>query len=101
MDYLLGLDLGTTHLKAVVFDAAGRQIATARRSTPTHHPRPEWAVYEPEEIWQGIAGAIREVVSALNDPVAIRALAVASMGEAGVPLLAHDGMRAGTPGLVR
>jgi len=90
MDYLLGLDLGTTHLKAVVFDAAGRQIATARRSTPTHHPRPEWAVYEPEEIWQGIAGAIREVVSALNDPVAIRALAVASMGEAGVPLDAHD-----------
>lgn len=86
MQYLLGLDVGTTNLKAVLYDVEGHPVATALRSTVTYHPRPEWAVYDAEEIWQRISDAIRQVVAEIGDPAAVCGLAVASMGEAGVPL---------------
>jgi len=86
MSYLLGLDVGTTHLKAVIYDLEGRVVATALRPTATHHPRPQWAVYQPEEIWQGVAQAIREVLHQVGDPTQVEGLAAASMGEAGIPL---------------
>jgi xylulokinase len=90
MDLLLGIDVGTTNLKAVLYDLAGNQVAVARRATITHHPRPDWAVYDSEEIWQGIADAIRAVIAEIQEPTRVRGIAVASMGEAGVPLDEND-----------
>jgi xylulokinase len=88
---LLGLDVGSTNIKAALFDRTGRSRAIAVRSTVTHVPRPGWAYYEPAEIWELTAGAIREVLVGLP-PDQVRAIvgvAAASMGESGVPLDAH------------
>lgn len=88
MDYLLGIDLGSTSLKAVVYDLDGRLISRASRPTEVVHPgdRPEWAIWRPEQIWGGTADAIREAVSKLNDARSIKALAVTGMGMDGVPV---------------
>ena len=67
MSYLLGVDVGSTNLKAVLFDTSGRQVA--KRETPTELCRPdpahpEWAVWRPEQIWGGVAQSIRGALAA-------------------------------------
>ncbi len=89
MDLLMGVDLGSTSLKAIVYDLDGRVVA--RGSSPTELVRPdeahpEWAVWEPEQIAGGTLAAIRQAVAGLDDPRRIRGLAVTGMGMDGVPV---------------
>ncbi len=89
MDYLMGIDLGSTSLKALVYDLDGNCVATGSRPTEKVHPNadhPEWAVWEPDQIFGGAADAIREAVGQLDDPSQIRAVAVTGMGMDGVPV---------------
>jgi len=89
MDYLVGIDLGSTNLKAIVYDATGRVAARASRPTQRFNPdpeRPQWAIWKPEQIWGGVAESLREAVSQLDDPTQIRGVAVTGMGMDGVPL---------------
>ncbi len=83
---LLGLDLGTSHLKAHAFTLTGREVAACRRPTPMLHPRPGWGEMDPETLWQTCTVLLRELavqVAGQGTPVAI---AITSVGEAGVPL---------------
>ena len=71
MDYLLGVDLGSTSLKAVVYDTAGRVRASAARPTLNHAQdaaHPDWIVWRPEQIWADTAAAIREADEAPGPP---------------------------------
>jgi sugar (pentulose or hexulose) kinase len=71
MDYLAGIDLGSTSLKCVIYDLAGNVVASGSRPTEQHHPNPdhpEWTVWQPEQIWGGTAAAMREAVAQLDDP---------------------------------
>ena len=89
MDYLMGIDLGSTSLKAVVYDLEGNAVAKGSRPTERFHPNPdhpEWTVWQPEQIWGGTAAAIRDAVTALDDPGQIRGVAVTGMGMDGVPV---------------
>lgn len=86
MSLLVGVDVGTTNTKAVLYDPArGKVLATASRPTITHHPRLGWSEFDPAEVWRGVAEAVREIAAACA-PGAVAAIAVASMGEAGVPV---------------
>ena len=90
MDYLMGIDLGSTSLKAVVYDLEGNVVSKASRATELAHPEPdthpEWAVWLPEQIWSGTAEAAREAISALESPNDIKGVAVTGMGMDGVPV---------------
>jgi xylulokinase len=63
-DALLGLDLGTSSVKTVMFDLDGRVLACAQRDYPTARPHPGWAEQEPATWWEASAATIREVLSA-------------------------------------
>jgi len=89
MDYLVGIDLGSTNLKAIVYDTAGNAVARASRPTERFNPfpdHPQWAIWKPEQIWGGVSESLREAVSQLDDPGRIRGVAVTGMGMDGVPL---------------
>ncbi len=86
MPYLLGIDFGTTNVKAVVYDTWGKALASAAVRTETEHQGPQRAVYPPDKVWSSIVSVIRQVVAELGEAAGIEALAVASLGEAGVPL---------------
>jgi len=89
MDYLAGIDLGSTTLKSVIYDLAGRVVASASRPTERFNPsaeHPEWTVWQPEQIWGGAAAAMKEAVSRVDDPRRVRAVAVTGMGMDGVPV---------------
>lgn len=83
MAYLIGLDIGTTNTKALLYDPEqGRVIDQAALPTPTDHPAPGWSQHDPEQLWQTAAACLRR--AAAGRPVA--ALAVSSLAEAGLPL---------------
>jgi len=88
MDYLVGIDLGSTSLKAVVYDPDGNAVAQASRPTERFpDPKnPDWVIWKPEQIWGGTAQALKEAIATLDDPAAIRAVAVTGMGMDGVPM---------------
>lgn len=87
MPLLLGLDVGTTSIKAVVYDSGrGEIVAQAAAPTPTSHPRPGWTNFDAEGLWQGVVSCTKQALAALPPASQVAAVAVASMGEAGVPV---------------
>ncbi|GCE06592.1 xylulokinase [Dictyobacter aurantiacus] len=60
MQTLLGIDLGTTGVKAALFAADdGRVIADAFIEYPLFHPHPGWAEQNPTDWWEATLSAIR------------------------------------------
>ncbi|MBA4422692.1 MAG: glycerol kinase [Syntrophus sp. (in: bacteria)] len=55
MAFLLALDQGTTSSRAIVFDAAGRPVASAQREVNQIFPHPGWVEHDPCEIWESQA----------------------------------------------
>jgi xylulokinase len=65
MQALLGIDLGTTGVKAALFAADdGRILADAFFDYPLYHPHPGWAEQNPAEWWQATISAIRACLDA-------------------------------------
>ena len=57
---LLGIDIGTTGVKAALFSADdGRTLSWAFVEYPLFHPHPGWAEQNPEDWWQATISAIR------------------------------------------
>jgi len=83
---LIGADVGTTNIKVVAFDRSGRAVEGVSSPTPTRYPKPGRAHYDPEELWSTFASTLRRVTQKLDDPGRVASIAVASIGEAAVPL---------------
>lgn len=82
---LLGLDIGITGCKAVVFSAEGHALAEAYQEYPLYQPHPGWMELDPEEVWAAVRAVIGQVTGAVpGDPV--RALSISTHGESVVPL---------------
>jgi len=58
-DYALGVDIGTTSTKAVVFDLGGRVVAHHSVEYPLLTPTPATAEQDPEEIFRAVLEAIK------------------------------------------
>ena len=65
-------------------------VASAAQPTPTRTLGSDSAELDAEDLWSAIVAVLRRVVAEVPDSKAIRSVAVASVGEAGV-LLADDG----------
>lgn len=61
MDLILGIDIGTSACKAAVFDTHGSVVAEASRPYPVHHPRPGWAEQNPDDWWDAVVLALRDI----------------------------------------
>ena len=59
---IVGVDIGTTSTKAVVFDTDGRVVAHHAVEYPLLTPTPAAAEQDPEEIHRAVLTAIREAV---------------------------------------
>ena len=86
---LLGLDVGTTGVKAVAFDASGRPLASSYRGYPLSHPQPGFSEIENRLWWTAVEEVLREVNARVaDDPV--EALSTSAHGEA-FCLVSKDG----------
>jgi xylulokinase len=90
MQLLLGIDVGTTAAKAAAFDEQGRTLATGQSSYSVQYPQPGWAEQEPEQLWQGVVAAVRQMIQQLPPNRVIRALGVSSQGATTILLDEQD-----------
>jgi xylulokinase len=56
---LLGIDLGTSGVKAVLLGGDGRLLAEATAGYPVDSPHPGWAETDPAAWWRAVAAAVR------------------------------------------
>lgn len=84
---LLGLDLGTTTTRALLFDLSGRPIAEAYRELRIVHPKPGWAEYDPAVCWQATIEVIGQVLRQRDvSPGDVRAVGLTGLLHALVPV---------------
>ncbi|WP_434621065.1 xylulokinase [Tabrizicola sp. M-4] len=67
--HLIGIDVGTTSVKAVMLDAAGRRLADFAAGYPTMRPAPGRAEQDPED-WLRLVRRALERFAAVGGPVA-------------------------------
>lgn len=77
---LLGIDLGTTALKAVAFNERGVQAAEASVEYNLLTPAPDWVEAEPETYWRSLKTALRDLEKAC-DLKSIEAIGFSAQGE--------------------
>jgi xylulokinase len=58
---LVGLDVGTTGLKAVALTPEGELVARAEHAYPLTTPLPGWAEQDPEDWWRAAEGALGDL----------------------------------------
>jgi xylulokinase len=61
---LIGIDVGTTAVKAVLLDSAGTRLASFSRPHPTERPEPGAAEQDPREWMAGVLGALAKFAAA-------------------------------------
>ena len=58
---LVGLDVGTTGVKAIAISPQGEVLARAEEEYPLSIPQPGWAEQDPEDWWQASERALAAV----------------------------------------
>ncbi|MGF1481872.1 MAG: glycerol kinase GlpK [Cyanophyceae cyanobacterium] len=74
--YVLGLDLGTTGNRAILFDRRGAIAAQAYQELTQSYPQPGWLEHDPQEIWRDTQKCIQQVLQTQG----IAAAQVAAIG---------------------
>ncbi len=62
MDYLMGIDVSTTGVKALIIARDGTVIASANTNQPISTPFPLWSEQDPADWWQSSLNSIRQVL---------------------------------------
>ena len=67
MEYLVGIDIGTSGTKSVLFDTNGRAVASAAEEYPMAQPQNGWAEQEPDDWWRAVCSTLKKIVPAAAD----------------------------------
>ena len=82
MNCYLGLDMGTTGVKAVVFDCNGVPLGIGLAEYTLETPKPDIVELDAEIYWESAKNALSQAVGKANiDPACIRALSVTGQAE--------------------
>ncbi len=89
--YVVGADVGTSALKAVLVHPERGVVAAAEHAYPMDRPEPGWAQNDPEDWYRALARAVAGVLAAAAVPASlVRALCVVGQRDIAV-LLDRDG----------
>jgi xylulokinase len=83
---LIGVDVGTTNVKAGAFTLGGRALAIASAELQVNRPRPGWASYNPIDLWRQTVRVLVEVSRSIAGRFEPEAIAVSSMAETAIPI---------------
>ncbi|MGH4049972.1 MAG: xylulokinase [Clostridium sp.] len=90
MNYLIGIDIGTSGTKTVLFDTEGNTISSALKEYPMQQPHIGWAEQNPEDWWDATYNTIKEVITKSGvDPKQIKGIGLAGQMH-GLVLLDKD-----------
>lgn len=91
MRYLLGVDLGTSGTKTVLFDEAGKTVASKTIEYPLYQPKNGWAEQDPLDWYNATIDSIKNVLETSQiNPADIAGLSIAGQMH-GLVMLDKDG----------
>ncbi len=64
MTAVIGVDVGTTGVKAIAISPDGEVIAKAEQAYPLSTPRPGWSEQDPEDWWRAAQAALQALAAA-------------------------------------
>ena len=89
--FFLGIDCGSTMVKAALFDRSGKEIAVHSAKNKLLHPHSGWTETDMEAVWNNTVTVIREVVRSSGvDPKQIACIACCGHGN-GLYLVDENG----------
>lgn len=62
MNYLLGVDIGTSGTKTVLFDETGKAISSKTKEYSMYQPKNGWAEQDPDDWWNACVETIHAVL---------------------------------------
>ncbi|NEP18462.1 MAG: gluconokinase, partial [Leptolyngbya sp. SIO4C1] len=71
--YVIGVDIGTTSTKSVLFDHSGQVVHKCSIAYPLYSPTPATAEQEPNEIFSAVINTVRQVTNQV-DPASVTCL---------------------------
>ena len=83
---LIGVDVGTTNVKAGAFTPQGSALFIASAELKADRPKPGWATYNPADLWGQTVRVLVEVSRAISGRFEPVAIAVSSMAETAIPI---------------
>lgn len=66
MNYLIGIDVGTSGTKTVLFDEQMNVVSSAMREYPLSQPQNGWAEQNPADWYNAVIETLKEVISGIN-----------------------------------
>ena len=74
MKKFIGLDIGTSGVKALLITEQGNILSSATEEYPLYAPFPLWSEQDPEDWWQASIKVLRKVASQVATPSEITAI---------------------------
>lgn len=82
MDTLfLGIDAGTTKIKAVLFNQRGEELKLARRTPKLQREGNDYVTQDMNDVWINVVDAIKEVVCGCEKQGEIKAIGITAQGD--------------------
>lgn len=83
--YVAAIDQGTTSTRFMIFDRAGKIVASHQQEHQQIYPQPGWVEHNPEEIWERTQSVIQTTLQNSNiDAPEIAALGIANQRETAI-----------------
>ena len=67
MKYLIGVDVGTSGTKSVLFDTQGKEIASCTVEYPLYQPKNGWAEQDPRDWWNAVCKTLKYLTEKAED----------------------------------
>ncbi|MEA5403848.1 gluconokinase [Arcicella sp. DC2W] len=64
--FYIGIDIGTTATKAIVFTNEGKMIQQYSKEYEMYHPEPDWSIQKPAEILEAVLECIGKITENAN-----------------------------------
>ena len=77
----LGVDIGTTKVKTVLFDESGQELKLARRNTAPDCRRDGSAYQDMDLLWDMVAETIQEVMQETKEQGEVKAIGITGQGD--------------------
>jgi xylulokinase len=68
---LVGIDVGTSSVKALAIDPEGTVVARSEAAVPLSTPRPGWSEQDPEDWWRATEHVLAQLESEVGPPAGI------------------------------
>ena len=64
--YYIGIDIGTSSVKVLAIDEAGKIVKTVSREYPISYPFPLWSEQNPNDWWEQSKLALKDILEYID-----------------------------------